>query len=366
MRQPWGEGVRPFQGNAGDIADAASFVLGEGGSMQAHSKEGKGRHRRLPSFAIAVLVWLGLGLTAPVLVTLYSSDLALQDTVVAAPRDTYAMSRQIVLSTFPLVTVDRGNIIALNAAGKPTSGAETDAMLSAGSANLVLDGATFSIAAQPHAVADDIRPLAPLVTALVDTRYEVISIRRGAVLIGLGGGHVELLTDVHANASLKRKGLMTAKGNGILRGQRVDFDLTVGLAADRKTAAPERLPLKLNVKGGPLDVHFDGRMSETDGIEIVGGGEVSIGRVRQLARWFGVRWPTGPGFGDFHAKGQVELKKQTLAFERAAVRMDGNDANGTIALGFAGPRPMISGTLAFKSLNASHYFAGRHVAADAD
>lgn len=323
-----------------------------------------GLKRRLPSLTLALLVWLGFGLTAPVLVTIYSSDFALHDAVVAAPRDVYAISRPIELSALPRITVERGTIIALNAAGKPTSGAETDAMLSAGSANLVLDGATLSIAGRTPSEVDDIRPPAPLATALTDTRYELIAIRRGAIVFGLGGSDTETMTDVHANISLKRKGAITAKGNGLVRGQRVTFDLMVAVPAERKQpqSQSERLPIKLTLKNDLIETHIDGRVGQQDGIEIFGQGEVSMPRVRRVARWFGLMWPTGSGFLDFAIKGQIELSKQTIAFERANVRMDGNEAGGTLALAFGGARPLVLGTLAFKSFNAQPYLTIGNVA----
>ena len=54
-------------------------------------------------------------------------------------------------------------------------------------------------------------------------------------------------------------------------------------------------------------------------------------------------------------RGDVDWQAPALAFDKAAFQIDGNEASGTLAMAFNGPRPSLSGTLAFQTLNMSAY-----------
>jgi AsmA protein len=137
----------------------------------------------------------------------------------------------------------------------------------------------------------------------------------------------------------------------------VSFQATAGTQVDRKGAP--NLPLKLQLKSPLLEASFDGRLGLGEGLQLQGQGEVLIERVRQAARWFGAAWPSGgPGLTKFAAKGQLDWTGHSLDFDKAAFRMDGNEATGVLGLKLRGPRPEIAGTLALRSLNLSPYLPG--------
>lgn len=319
--------------------------------------------------ALAAVIWIGLLLTAPILISLYSSDLPFHDAVVAAPRDAFTISQPVVLPTSPVVRVERGTIIVVDSSGKPTSGAATEAALASGAANLVIQNGVLNIGpgAAAAAAAEPQAALAPLVQSLATLGFETLGIRRGAVQIALPGGGLETLSDVQANVSLKRKGQVTIKGTGQLRGHKIQVDATTGVAsAERKPqhgapagAAGPRLPVKVALKGELIDVSFEGRLATESWSSTVlqGQGEMSVPRVRRLARSLGAYWPTGSGLENLVVNGQIELSSQAIAFEKARVRLDGNEATGALGLALSGERPQLTGTLAFTSLDIMPYLA---------
>ena len=81
----------------------------------------QGRKRRVFSASLAMIVWLCLGLMLPIIASLYSSNHALHDAVVAAPRDSYAIFRPVAFPAIPNVQVERGTLIVVDATGKPTT-----------------------------------------------------------------------------------------------------------------------------------------------------------------------------------------------------------------------------------------------------
>ncbi len=315
------------------------------------------RHRRrLSSVTLAVLVWLGLGLTLPLVFSSYSPDLGLRG-VVAAPRDSFTIDRPIELGQAPQVMIDRGTIVLVNTSGKESSGEPIATMLARGDAGLVLEGATILVGPNQWAVPNTDGPVAPLVEVVKSQSWETLAIRRSAIVVTLPGGQVESLTDVQADVSLKRKGAVAVKGSGLLRGYRVSFQATAGTQVDRK--GPPSLPLKLQIESPLLKASFDGKLGVGDSLEMHGQSEVAIERVRQAARWFGALWPPGgPGLAQFAAKGQFDWTGSALDFDQATFRMDGNAATGVLGLSLQGSRPTVTGTLAFDTLNLSPYLPG--------
>jgi AsmA protein len=300
-----------------------------------------------------MLAWLGLGLTAPLLINHYSSDLGLRG-VVAAPRDSFTIDRPFEIGQSPQVTVERGTIVLVNTSGKEATGEPIETMLARGDAGLVLDGATLLVSATKWTVPSLEGPEAPLVEVVRNRNWESLTIRRGTFIVSMPGGQVESLNDVQADVSLKRKGAVTVKGSALLRGQRVSFQATAGTQVDRKGAP--NLPLKLQLKSPLLEASFDGRLGLGEGLQLNGQGEVLIERVRQAARWFGAVWPSGGlGLTKFAAKGQLDWSGHSLDFDKATFRMDGNEATGVLGLKLRGSRPEITGTLALRSLNLSPY-----------
>jgi AsmA protein len=307
---------------------------------------------------LAMLVWLAVGLAAPLIVSLYSPDLGLQGvTVVAAPRDTFTIDHPIELGQSPQITVERGTIVLVNTSGKESTGEPIETMLARGDAGLVLDGATILVSATRWTVPKFDGPVAPLVEVVKDIKWESLAIRRGTFIITLPGGQVESLNDVQAEVSLKRKGAVTVKGTALLRGERVSFQATAGTQIDQK--GPPNLPFSLQLKSPLLEATFEGKLGLGENLQLKGQGEVHIEGVRQAARWFGAAWPAGgPGLKKLSAKGQFDWTGHTLEFDKATFGMDGNEATGVLGLNLRGARPTITGTLALRSLNLSQYLPG--------
>ena len=324
--------------------------------MQKH-----GRKRRLMPAMLAVAVWLCLGLMLPIVAGLWSSDTALQDSVIAAPRHSFTIAQPVVLGQAPRIRVERGTIVVVDPTGKPLAVTDSQQLLPA--TNLLLENALISVgetAPGSRSVTEQFaEALAPLVDALAATKYETLQLRRTTVVVGIGGAAAEPLNDVQASISLRRKGTVAIKGTGLLRGQRVSLDATVNTSLNAKSVdgrpVDGRFPLKLSIKAPLVDVVFDGRLNAQAGLNLQGQGELSIRAVRQVARWLGAFWSPGPGLRDLTAKGQVALAGQTLSFEQANFSIDGNEATGAVAIGFNGTRPQLSGTMAFTTLDVGRY-----------
>ena len=313
------------------------------------------------SVAIAVLAWLCLGVLLPLAMSFYSADIAM-DIVEAAPGDSYAVTEPVILNDTPLVRVERGTLAIVDANGRPVVNAATGTDAASPGRHIRLFNATITLSGgssrQPGREARE-QIFAPVVEALVAGRYETLSLRRTTLVINVLGDGPEIISDVKAEVSARRRGLVSIKGSGLLRGQNVTFDSTVNPARlESSRNGPVRMPLKLALKGSFVDLAFDGRMTlAPDELGLQGQAEMTLPSGRQVARLLGAYWPSGAGLRDLSIRGQMTMTRQTLTFENAAVRMDGNEATGVLAMRMSQPRPVLTGTLAYKAFDANPYLA---------
>ena len=320
------------------------------------------RWARTLSVTLAVLLAICLGLVLPVVLSLYSRNVS-TDSVEAAPSDGFALSAPVVLAAIPAIRLDRGTVAFVDGAGNvlPAASAAAPGPVQSGQ-NIRLYNATIAMgrsndAQRPPAMANPQFPVSPFVEALLAGRYETLSLRRTTLILNGFFENPETLTDLRAEVSTRRKGLITIKGTGKLRHQTVSVDITANIGqAERHGGTLHRLPLKLSLKGEFIDFSFDGRMVFPAGeIELQGQGELSLQSGRGLARWFGAYWPSGNGLRDIMVRGLVNLGNRTLTFEKAVTRMDGNEGTGVLGLRLREPRPVVTATLAYKVFDAKPY-----------
>ena len=328
------------------------------------------RWARTVAVVIAVVAWLCLGLALPIVLSLYSKDMA-SDAVEAAPADAFTISHPVALSSAPRVVIERGTVAFVDASGTalPTSASE-NAPPAQPSQNLRLYNAvlTFGSEAAPaSSVTIPAFPASPFTEMLAAGRFDTLSLRRTTIVLHGLFETPEALTDVKADVSLRRRGFISLKGSADMRGNRVHIEALANVGqGERRGPLLSKLPLKLSIKGDHIDFNFDGRMMPSgDQFEMSGQGDLSLPSGRSLARWFGSYWPSGPGLRDIAVKGQVRVSRQALAFENAVVRMDGNEGVGVLGLRLRQPRPVVTATLAYKTLDVRPYLSmPRQITAD--
>lgn len=310
------------------------------------------RPSRLFAAAALIVSCIALGLTTPLVLDLDVSEFRLSNvSVFAASRGGHEFTDPVDLAPVLQLRLERGTI----AVGRAPGAVEGSHALPAdGSGNLIIDSGVFQVGggAADHTAAPT-GSTAPLFGALKALNFEGLAIRRSTVNIVLPDGRIEKLSDVTAEVLANRKTTLVVRGTGNLRGQEVSFEITSAAAIDRNNGS--RVPLKLRLKSELLDIVFDGQVGAVGALHLQGRIELSMSNVRRTARWLGGPWPSGSGLRDVFAKGDFDWQGQALSFDRATFRMDGNQATGTLALSFAGPRPALTGTLALQSLDLTPY-----------
>jgi uncharacterized protein involved in outer membrane biogenesis len=307
--------------------------------------------------ALAVAFCGTLGLAAPFVLDFGSNEFKLSGvTVFAAPRDVYEASQPLYVRSVPGLVLEHGTI------GLVADRQEANVDARPAATRLVIEGGTLAISGayvRPPTIEQE-GLLAPVAEALTSPALEGLVLRRCTVRVELPDGTVESLTDVTSELSFKKKFNVAARGSGRLRGQPVSFELNTYGAAERKPGAA--IPLKLRLKAPLAEASFDGRLDTSEGTQLQGQAEISIPSLRQMARWLGAPWPSGPALRDVKIKGELDWQQAGLAFDKTVFHMDGNEATGALALSFSEPRPAVTGTLAFKSFDITPYVTGSSAA----
>ncbi len=334
-----------------------------------------GPKQRLKWVALLMLAWLVVGLGMPLLPLMIAHDAARKalstSTHAADMAGGYLVTAPINLSQYPRISLERGTLHAVDGKGRPVgieasapgkpqqpSGAVTvskgEIRISAGSKGL--DAAIESgTGAFVH----------PISGQLARQTFTTLSLRGTSLLIELPDGGTETISDV--TGELKRgRSAWQFKGDGLLAGQRTAFDVTTGqvgagqTSAERQRNATGPVALKFNIKNTYLDWAFEGRIGLNAAFHLVGATEVDLTVARQLT-WLsrllpGIMGATGLTAHNLKAKGALDWSSKSMALSTAKLEIDGSEANGALSLDRRPARPLLTGTLAFQTLDLTRLF----------
>ena len=181
-----------------------------------------------------------------------------------------------------------------------------------------------------------------------------MAILDSTIVVETDSGKEQELTLVNVEIAPAGGGVISAKGEVVYRGERLNIDLVFERSDGKAPDAP--LAVRALVKSDLLNATLNGHLTLADhGQVIAENAELSVSDLRRFASWLGTSWPHGPGLGMLTAKGLLTLEEKVVSFDRAEFTLDGNAAMGTMMLKFAGERPSIEGTLAFQSFDLAPY-----------
>jgi AsmA protein len=139
------------------------------------------------------------------------------------------------------------------------------------------------------------------------------------------------------------------------RGSRIDGSLSITdfIAA----LSGDRSGIKLRLASAPLKLAFDGAATSRGGLQMEGTLTADSDSLRNALRWVGLAPVTNAGFGRFAMKARAALTGSTLALTNVNIELDGNTAEGVIALANS-EMPTLQATLASDALDLTPYVSG--------
>lgn len=318
---------------------------------------------RRSSLAVAILLSLAFLIVAPYFVERRFDELGLTSAAVfAASRDSYSLSSPIRLLKSPNIALESGTItLPPNRTGLARGGEVIAMLITGSSSRMTLERATIiaDLSASQAVLTTGAAHggVAPLVTALQSLQFDALSVRDSSVRIKLADGSTLVLEELATDVTAKN-GTIRAVGSFVFRGEKVAFDTTLATHVDAQSAA---YPITASLNSPLLSAALNGQLLLGESPRLLSPqAELTIPNLRGAARWLGTGWPPGDAFENFYAKGQLEWVNHTVAFQKATVQMDGNEATGTFSVNFSGPRPALDGTLGLKTLNLSKYVPARN------
>lgn len=146
------------------------------------------------------------------------------------------------------------------------------------------------------------------------------------------------------------------RGSGSLqwRGERVEFNGSV--ATPLVLIAGGNSPLRFAIAATAFRLSFTGQASGPSASQIDGQATATTPSLRRVIEWLGTPMGTGPILGAASVEGAVHWAGRTVSFDPAHIELDGNSAEGSLAVDFGGPRPAVQGVLAADKVDLSPYF----------
>ncbi|HMK41790.1 MAG TPA: AsmA-like C-terminal region-containing protein [Methyloceanibacter sp.] len=200
---------------------------------------------------------------------------------------------------------------------------------------------------------------------LAGSPVNVLRFRDGEINLPAAYGG-EAITNFNARFDASSgRGTMSSFGSFDFRNENVRFAVDSGEPSD--AAEGSNVPISASFSSDPLTAKLTGTATLGDGLELDGDMNADSADGRRLLRWAGIVVPAGTSLQGISAKGGMHWNGTTLTFDDGSFTMDGNSADGLLAVTTGAP-PRIEGTLAFDRLVLDPYLirtdAGEQAAAD--
>jgi AsmA protein len=149
-------------------------------------------------------------------------------------------------------------------------------------------------------------------------------------------------------------------GRGTLqwRGETVEFTALVGAPLELMRGGTSQA--RFAVASTPLRASFSGTATGLETLQLAGDTSFSTPSLRRTLEWFGTPMGAGSILGAAAINGTATITTRAIQFDHAAMELDGNTAEGVLALSFEGARPTVQGTIATEKLDLSPYLEAAH------
>ncbi len=168
-------------------------------------------------------------------------------------------------------------------------------------------------------------------------------------------GRRETLTDVNikldwpsVSRALALNGMASWRGEAM--SIEADASDPVSFIKGRQT------PFSARLEARPVSIDFDGTASGVKGTRLTGRLKLASASLRGFVGWLGDPLADGVSLAGLAISGDAAFDEDRLDVSQARVSLDGNSGTGGLRIRF-GERPMITGTLAFQSLDLTAYLS---------
>lgn len=278
----------------------------------------------------------------------------------AGLRDTYKLDAPIQLVAEPPITLERGLISLPNSSGASRTVDTVADVVEKGGAEMALTGALLKIdlsqGTSDENSAEPSEAFERIMAAVKQLKFSAIAVNSSKIVIRRANGKSEVFSDFIGELATGSDNAVNVIASATYRDERLNLNATLTPALSDGTSV-KRLPVRATINGDLLRASFDGRLALGKALKLdAERAELTVPDIREVAEWLKLRLPDSNGLKDFRASGLAEWSNSTLAFENAAIEMDGNAGYGSLSLNIDRGRPAFDGTLAFATFDLSPYF----------
>ena len=168
-------------------------------------------------------------------------------------------------------------------------------------------------------------------------------------------GRKEFFTGINAEISWPNSSArLVSNGALIWRGEAFRYNLRT--PSPLLLIAGGQAPLEYRLQSNALDLNFKGSANTLSDLYLAGQINATSPSLRRLAGLFGKSVQPGATFAKLSLQGSLQGTMSQLQLNDAAVSIDGNQGSGALRLSTGtDQKPLISGTLAFSSLDLYPY-----------
>jgi hypothetical protein len=276
----------------------------------------------------------------PILAGLFMSmDHVATGALTSHSADAIAISSPLRVSGRLPLFIDAGMII-----GAPSDGrGATRSGIVIDDASLTLDLSGEKRATPPISSDLDIKPgSGPLIAGLAHDSLRIV--RAELTLLGPDSARARL-EDVNVTITVTRKGTYKIAGVGRLGGH------TLALDATWTEVALPRIPLKVALHSPVLEAVLDGQFNSELRPEFSGQAEFRLPSVKRFVKWIGLGRGIAEQLSSVVVSGPLDWTPTRMAFSRANIAVNSNQATGALTVKHADGRLSLDGTLGFQELD---------------
>ncbi|CAN7331660.1 AsmA family protein [Mesorhizobium sp. LjNodule214] len=199
-------------------------------------------------------------------------------------------------------------------------------------------------------------PTKPDLSKLPADPFGTVEFRDGRIVALVGGKEIEILSSLTGQANwAAMNSNATMSATGIWRGESVavDFASPNPLVLFAGGAAP----ITLSFKAAPATFSFDGVASMSENGYFDGQAKFAAPSLRRVLEWSQAGIAPNAAIGSVSVASKVTAAAGRVKFENTTVALDNNPGMGALDFSFGESLPVISGTLAFDTLDLRSFLS---------
>lgn len=199
-------------------------------------------------------------------------------------------------------------------------------------------------------------PTKPALDQLPSDPFGTVEVRDGHVIGTVNGKDAEIITGVNGQANWSAlNAAATLSATGIWHGESVGIDLSS--ASPLLLFAGGTSAVTAAFKSAPANFSFDGNASLAQNAFFDGQAKFTAPSLRRVLEWLGANPASGGTIGAVAINSKVIAETGRIKFSGTELTLNKNPGMGALELSFADALPVISGTLAFDTLDLRSFLS---------